>query len=386
MFDLREKSVVVTGASQGLGRALALNLAAQGAKLALVARHQNKLDQVVNEIRAQGGTAYSVVADVGEKESIYPIVGQATALAGPIDVLINNASTLGPVPLRLVLDTGIHSKRWSRDQAIKYMTENTLLSERDITKEVNRYIANPGQATSYMVGQLKMFEVRENLVAKVRMAAGASLASLRAEPPPATLAPAGRFAASGRFDVVVVGISTGGPHALRHMIPQLPVTCPVPVVVVLHMPVGYTSMYAERLDDVSPLAVREAREGAEVRQGVVLIARAGLHLTFRREPSGRVVAHLDERPHGRIFRPSVDVLFQSAAETYGSRVLGVVMTGMGDDGRQGAAWIKAKGGLIFTEAEETCIVYGMPGAVVEAGLSDRSIALGDMARSILEEV
>ncbi len=105
MFDLREKSVLVTGASQGLGRSLALQLGAQGAKLALVARHQAKLDQVVKEIRATGGVAYGIVADVGEKESIYPIVGQATALAGPIDVLINNASTLGPTPLRLLLDT-----------------------------------------------------------------------------------------------------------------------------------------------------------------------------------------------------------------------------------------------------------------------------------------
>jgi NAD(P)-dependent dehydrogenase (short-subunit alcohol dehydrogenase family) len=105
MFELREKSVLVTGASQGLGHALALNLAAQGAKVALVARHKAKLDQTVNEIRANGGIAFGIVADVGEKESIYPIVGQATALAGPIDVLINNASTLGPTPLRLLLDT-----------------------------------------------------------------------------------------------------------------------------------------------------------------------------------------------------------------------------------------------------------------------------------------
>ncbi|MBS1811221.1 MAG: SDR family oxidoreductase [Acidobacteria bacterium] len=105
MFDLREKSVVVTGASQGLGRALALGLAARGAKVSLVARHQAKLDQVVREIRAKGGTAFGIVADVGDKESIYPIVGQASALAGPVDVLINNASTLGPTPLRLLLDT-----------------------------------------------------------------------------------------------------------------------------------------------------------------------------------------------------------------------------------------------------------------------------------------
>lgn len=105
MFELREKSVVVTGASQGLGRALAIQLAQQGAKVVLVARQATRLEQVVQEIRAQGGIAFGIAADVGDKESIYPIVGQATALAGPIDVLINNASTLGPTPLRLLLDT-----------------------------------------------------------------------------------------------------------------------------------------------------------------------------------------------------------------------------------------------------------------------------------------
>lgn len=105
MFEIREKSVVVTGASQGLGRALAMQLAAQGAQVVLLARQAAKLDQVVQEIRAQGGIAFGIAADVGNKESIYPIVGQATALAGPIDVLINNASTLGPTPLRLLLDT-----------------------------------------------------------------------------------------------------------------------------------------------------------------------------------------------------------------------------------------------------------------------------------------
>jgi NAD(P)-dependent dehydrogenase (short-subunit alcohol dehydrogenase family) len=105
MFDLNGKSALITGGSRGLGRALALRLSAEGAKVALVARHQKELDETVNEIRKNGGIAFGIVADVGDKESIYPIVGQAAALAGPVDILINNASTLGPVPLRLIVDT-----------------------------------------------------------------------------------------------------------------------------------------------------------------------------------------------------------------------------------------------------------------------------------------
>jgi NAD(P)-dependent dehydrogenase (short-subunit alcohol dehydrogenase family) len=105
MFDLKEKSALITGGSRGLGRALALRLSTEGARVAMVARHQNELDETVGEIRKNGGTAFGIVADVGDKESVYPTVGQAAALAGPIDILINNASTLGPVPLRLILDT-----------------------------------------------------------------------------------------------------------------------------------------------------------------------------------------------------------------------------------------------------------------------------------------
>src|SRR5262245_34681908 len=105
MSDLSEKSVLITGGSRGLGKALALSLSARGAKVALVARQQAELDEVVNEIERNGGSAFGIVADVGDKESIYPIAGQAAALAGPIDILINNASTLGPVPLRLIADT-----------------------------------------------------------------------------------------------------------------------------------------------------------------------------------------------------------------------------------------------------------------------------------------
>jgi two-component system, chemotaxis family, protein-glutamate methylesterase/glutaminase len=150
--------------------------------------------------------------------------------------------------------------------------------------------------------------------------------------------------------------------------------------------VGYTEMYARALDELSPLRVVEASEGAEVRAGTVVLAQAGRHLLLQTHGNGTVLAHLDARPFDTPHRPSVDVLFQSAAEVYRERVLGVVMTGMGTDGQQGAAWVKAQGGLIWTEAEETCIVYGMPRAVVESGLSDRSLPLTQLAQALSEVV
>src|ERR1043166_3748148 len=145
-------------------------------------------------------------------------------------------------------------------------------------------------------------------------------------------------------------------------------------------------MYAQRLDEISKINVAEARQGEGIRPGRVLLAPAGRHLTLRRNADGRVVVHLDARPFDAPHRPSVDVLFQSAAETFQARTLGVVMTGMGSDGKQGAAWIKSLGGLVFTEAELSCVVYGMPAAVTEAGLSDRSVPLEHMAQAILEVI
>ena len=237
----------------------------------------------------------------------------------------------------------------------------------------------------------KIFEVSDELIEKVKAAAGIPMSRVRAgsapaEPPSPSAETAPPPERAELVDVVVIGISTGGPQALKQLVPQLPADFPVPVAMVMHMPVGYTEMYARKLDEQSPLAVREAREGDEVRAGVALLAPAGRHLSFRRRADGGVVAHLDSRPFEMPHRPSVDVLFQSAAEVYGRRVLGVVMTGMGSDGRTGAAWIKSQGGLVYTESEETCVVYGMPSSVVEAGLSDRSVPLGGMARAIREAV
>src|SRR3954465_3645645 len=203
---------------------------------------------------------------------------------------------------------------------------------------------------------------------------------------PAPLAAAHRAAGANAFDIVVIGISTGGPQALKMLIPKLPAELAGPVAIVLHMPVGYTELSARKLNEQSALTVLEAQGGEHVSPGHVYIAPAGRHLTLRRDGSGQVVTFLDVRPLDTPYRPSVDALFQSAADVYGARVLGIVMTGMGSDGREGAAWIKAKGGMVLTESEASCVVYGMPRSIVEAGLSDGEVLLDRMAEALMARV
>jgi two-component system chemotaxis response regulator CheB len=230
----------------------------------------------------------------------------------------------------------------------------------------------------------RLLDMADELIAKVKAAAAARPPKPAATALQSSAEPAAKMAPRGAFDIVVIGVSTGGPQALKIVIPRFPATLPVPVAVVLHMPVGYTDLYAQKLNELSPLSVVEAEDGELVRAGTVLIAPAGRHLSLRKNAAGEIVTHLDVKPLDTPHRPAVDVLFQSAADVYGGRVLGIVMTGMGADGREGAAWIKAKGGTMLTEAEDTCVVYGMPRAVVEAGLSDRAVPLPDIADAILD--
>ncbi|GAB4277633.1 MAG: chemotaxis response regulator protein-glutamate methylesterase [Oscillatoriaceae cyanobacterium] len=233
----------------------------------------------------------------------------------------------------------------------------------------------------------KIFDIADELISKVKAAAKVPLNRLKPMDDRAIATHRPLVMKSPQdvgVELVAIGISTGGPVALSYLIPQLCADFPVPVAIVLHMPIGYTELYARRLNQLSQLEVLEAKEGQEVRPGLVLLAPAGQHLTFASQPGGKVVTHLSARPFDTLHRPSADVMFQSAAQVWGSRVLGVVMTGMGSDGKQGAAWIKSQGGMILTEAESSCIVYGMPRSVVEAGLSDKVVPLDQMAATIID--
>jgi two-component system chemotaxis response regulator CheB len=230
----------------------------------------------------------------------------------------------------------------------------------------------------------RLYQLSDELTAKILEAAVARRGILpgveRGPVRKASSSPAAK-----RTTLVVVGASTGGPQAVTRLVGALPADFPVPVLVVLHMPDGYTEPFARRLDQDSAVNVIEARDDLELRGGQVVIARAGIHLLLRRGEHGWR-AKLDLDPRDTPHRPAVDVLFQSAAKNAGAGTLGVVLTGMGSDGREGARAIRAVGGRVLTETESSCVVYGMPRSVFEAGLSDEAAPIGEMAALIMKHL
>ena len=179
-------------------------------------------------------------------------------------------------------------------------------------------------------------------------------------------------------DAIVIGCSTGGPDALARLFAELPADLPVPVAVVQHMPPVFTTMLAARLDANSRLDVREAADGDVLRPGAALLAPGDHHLTIRRE-GDRVVARLTQDPPENFCRPAVDVLFRSAVEAYGGNVLAVVLTGMGQDGLVGTEQHVQRGAGVIAQDEATSVVWGMPGAVTEAGLATEVLPLDRIA-------
>lgn len=223
--------------------------------------------------------------------------------------------------------------------------------------------------------------LRDDLVAKVRALCGRASPDA---PPRRSRAPiAPRATPSGRTEAVVIGVSTGGPTALSELVPALPGALSVPVLVVQHMPPMFTRMLAERLDARSALRVVEASDGEVVVPGTVYVSPGGRHLTVeRRGADDPVRIRLDDGPAENSCRPSVDVLFRSAARIWGGNVLAAVLTGMGQDGFRGSEQVVSAGGAVIAQDEATSVVWGMPGIVVRHGLADAVVPLDEMAQVI----
>lgn len=231
----------------------------------------------------------------------------------------------------------------------------------------------------------RLYELGEELVQKVLLAAtaivdapGTPLPRRAPSSPPAKLQ-------ATRTKLLVIGASTGGPRAVTQLLKALPATFPVPIAVVVHMPPGYTEAFANRLDRECMLDVVEASEGIPMRPGLAVIARAGIHLKLR-TIEGVLCAHLDVQPMNALHRPSVDALFDSASREARSGALGVVLTGMGNDGVEGSRAIRAVGGRVLVEDASTCVVHGMPRAVAEEGLADAALPLHEIAAGIIERL
>ena len=243
------------------------------------------------------------------------------------------------------------------------------------------YVTKPANVGS---AGAAMEKIRSELIPKIR--ALCPREAVRAKPAavPSVSAPK-KATTKRRVEVVTIGISTGGPNALAEMIPELPADLPVPIVLVQHMPPLFTGYLAKRLDANSKIQVREGEAGTQLEPGCCWIAPGGMHMAVGRQGT-RFLLETNEAPPENHCRPAADVLFRSVAESYGSRVLGVVMTGMGQDGLLGCREIREKGGAILAQDEATSVVWGMPGYVAKEELADEVLPLNRLAAAIVDRV
>jgi len=224
--------------------------------------------------------------------------------------------------------------------------------------------------------------VRQELVEKVKLATLVNLRKVTAQAAPtAPLALKVPPGATGKR-TVAIGASTGGPKALDHLLSSLPASLPAPVLVVQHMPPGFTRSFAERLNRRSPLLVKEAEEGDVVLPGRAYVAPGDHHMLVEKR-AGREIIRLDKSPRVKGLRPSADVTMRSVADIYGAGSIGVILTGMGSDGTEGLRAIKERGGVTIAQDRATSIIYGMPRAAVESGCVDKVLPLDKIPGEIV---
>ena len=206
----------------------------------------------------------------------------------------------------------------------------------------------------------------------------------REEPPQATPRAVARPLSKRKhhIDIIAVGSSTGGPPALQEVVPRLPRNLPVGMIIAQHMPAKFTKSLADRLNGMSQVTVREARDGDILEGGTVLIAPGGMQMTVRKV-GARISAVVSEFPKDTLYHPCVDVTMNSVTDVYGRGAMGVILTGMGNNGVTGMSKLKSRGGIVIAQNEQTCVVYGMPRAVIEAGISDHVAPIERVADEIL---
>jgi two-component system chemotaxis response regulator CheB len=241
---------------------------------------------------------------------------------------------------------------------------------------------------------VNIIKIKEDLVAKVKAIVSQKSLSLRLQriqnlssnKGTATVAPKQDYSSKSipqiGYRAIALGISTGGPMSLQKVIPVLSKKLSIPMFIVQHMPPKFTKSLAERLNGLSEVEVKEAEDREIVRGGVVYIAPGGFHMTVDKTGNNHSMISISETPSDTLHRPSVDVMLNSIIKVYGKYALGVIMTGMGRDGADAIKELKIKGGYSIAQDEDTCVVYGMPKAIVDAGYADLVLPLDTIANAI----
>ncbi len=237
------------------------------------------------------------------------------------------------------------------------------------------FVAKPADVAA------RMPEIAAELIGKIKAAAQSKGFRAQLMPEGARAIKTRRPGAAAPTRVIAIGVSTGGPNALQYLLSQLPAEFPGTILVVQHMPDGFTEMFAKRLDETCAVRVKEAQSGDLLLAGRVLVCPGNRHLKVKKLPLGTVAVLAEEAPvHGH--RPSVDVLFRSVAEEFGAQAIAVIMTGMGDDGASGMGAIRAAGGMTIAQSEESCVVFGMPKAAIDRGYVTRVVHLEDLPNTL----
>jgi two-component system chemotaxis response regulator CheB len=258
-----------------------------------------------------------------------------------------------------------------------YSTEGAAQTLQALSLGAFDFVAKPADVA------VRMPKIAEELIAKIKAAALSRDIRPVAEPVKHSAKP---FSATSVHPtrVVALGVSTGGPQALQYLLPQFPANFPAAILIVQHMPEGFTEKFAQRMDETCAIRVKEAQSGDVLRAGVALVCPGNRHLKIKRL-FREEIAVLSDEPHVNGHRPSVDVLFRSVARECGPRGIAILMTGMGDDGARAMGEVKAAGGLTVAQSEESCVVYGMPKAAIERGHAAWILNLDAIAPAVLSE-
>ena len=320
-----------------------------------------------------------------ERENSIEVVG--TAIDG--NFALKKIEDLSPQVVTLDLEmpglNGIDTlkeimRRWRLPVIVvsSHSTAGAAITLKALTLGAFDFVAKPADVAA------RMPEIADELIKKIQAAAQNSAVQpmFVPEEAPGALLSKQRPAAPTR--VIAIGVSTGGPNALQYLFSHLPVEFSGTILVVQHMPDGFTELFAKRLDETCPIRVKEAQSGDLLVAGRALICPGNRHMKVKRLPLGNVALLNDDDPvNGH--RPSADVLFRSVAQEFGAQAMALIMTGMGEDGAAGLGAIQTAGGFTVAQSQKTCVVYGMPRAAVERGFVSRIVDLQDLPNLLLAQ-